>query len=80
MNSLAEIRTTLEGQKAEMGICKVASHIFSSYVYGAPWISEKANYIDSFACKYWGPVPEDAKNNEEIIQRLQLRLDILRTL
>jgi hypothetical protein len=56
----------------QRGICFCSRKVFDEIIEGE-WIERNVR----FDAMYWGPLPYDATTKEEIIERLQLRIDIL---
>ena len=56
------------------GVCRCAKVIFNMRLYQDSWVISQANPRG-----YWSSVPINATTKKEVIQRLQLRLDILKT-
>jgi hypothetical protein len=55
------------------GICCCAYLAFDTDVYSENWVNKDAKDGD----RYWGETPSTATTKEQIIERLQLRIDIL---
>jgi hypothetical protein len=56
--------------RVRRGVCYCAWNVFDEYL--GDWVNRYAN-----SDKHWGPKPDEATTKEEIIERLQLRIDIL---
>jgi hypothetical protein len=55
------------------GLCYCAHEVFFEHVYDEEWVIGNA----PFGKVYWRSLPSAANTKEEIIERLQLRIDIL---
>lgn len=57
------------------GICACASYIYDEFIYCDTFVVKHCTRTDA----YWYPTPRFAKNKKELLERLQYRIDILKT-
>lgn len=73
MSSVFEAKELLEETSTGIGACFCSNQMFEVYIYTEGWVDKYMPHDKT----YWGPCPEAADTIDEIVERLEIRIDNL---
>jgi hypothetical protein len=79
IKSVKEIKKFLEFEKLDIGIYFASGKRHFEGIYGKKWVKNLNNY-NRYVGNYWCEVPYECTTKKQILQSLETRLEILKSI
>jgi predicted N-acyltransferase len=80
IKTVKEIKKLLSSAKLDCGICHVSRTKHREYIYDKKWVEKLNNYNGKYDSNYWCEIPYDCSTKKQILQSLETRLEILKSI